>query len=148
MSLTDELAKLDELRKKGALTPAEFETQKKALLRRTQKRKIPWIVRIPLALAGLVIAYLSLSDLSDANSVPPCDSAGARAALKNAFERNATANAITLQLLDLQNTREVSFNEAGKERRCTATALLNAGRRDISYRLWRTQNKTLLVEVN
>jgi len=87
MSVAEELAKLEELRKQGALTQTEFDQQKKTLLKGGKKKRMPWLVRIPIALIGALVLYVSISNIADSNTVPACDSSSASAALKTRSRR-------------------------------------------------------------
>lgn len=149
---SDEIAKLHQLFKEGALTEQEYEAQKQALLggKAKAKRKWPWWVKLPIALIALGIGINGLMGIGgdDAKQVPKCDHGDARDLMKNAIEKNATANTSTLRLLDLTDTREVSYSAEKKERVCTGVAFLNSGRATVRYRMWLSANNRLLIEVN
>lgn len=68
------------------------------------------------------------------SSLPTCQSPAAHDALQNAVQENALKNLLTLKLLDLYDIREISASSG--ERRCSATAMLNAGETPILYRIF------------
>lgn len=148
---SDEIAKLHQLHKDGALTEAEFQAQKQALLggKTKTKKRWPWWVRVPLALVGLTVGGIYLLDALSGNpkGVPQCGEAIARELMKNAIEQNASANTATLRLLDLTDVKELSFSADKKERVCTGTAFLNSGKARVNYRIWITSNNRLLIDV-
>lgn len=77
-----------------------------------------------------------------------CDSREARRALADAIEHNASSNAATLRLLDLQDIQELSYDESTQTRRCTATFVLNAGRERSTFVLSPASSRgQFLVEI-
>jgi hypothetical protein len=149
---SDEIAKLHQLFKDGALTEQEYEAQKRTVLggANTAKKKWPMWARLSIAAIGIVVGVSGLMGIKNGSSkdVPKCEHPDARALMQNAIEKNATANAATLRLLDLTDTKELSYSDEKKERRCNGVAFLNSGRIGVNYRMWLTSNGSLLIEVN
>lgn len=149
---SDEIAKLHQLFKEGALTEQEYEAQKQALLgsQPKAKKRWPWWVKLPIALIAIGVGINGLMGIteSDPKEVPKCSETGARDLMKSAIENNAASNANTLKLLDLIDTREVSYSAETKERVCQGVAFLNSGKARVRYRMWISANKRLLIEVN
>ena len=76
-------------------------------------------------------------------SVPTCSSSSAKGVVKNAIERNAAG--ANLRLLELKDTKEISFDAAKPERLCGGVAVLNSGDEAIRYRLWLTADKKMVL---
>lgn len=149
---SDEIAKLHQLFKEGALTEQEYEAQKQALLggKGKAKKKWSWWVKLPIVLIAIGVGMNGLMGIAggDAKEVPKCDHADARDLMQNAIEKNPAANTSTLRLLDLTEAREVSYSAEKKERICTGVAFLNSGKAAVRYRMWLSANNRLLIEVN
>ena len=76
-------------------------------------------------------------------SVPACNSSSAKGVVKNAIERNAAG--ANLRLLELKDTKEISFDASKPERLCGGVAVLNSGDEAIRYRLWLTADKRMIL---
>lgn len=69
------------------------------------------------------------------NQVPACGSSTAKALAKQAMEGAPIAKVLNINVFDIQDARELSYEDQTKKRACTATALLNSGRHEFGYTL-------------
>lgn len=153
MAEIGDLEKLVSLRDSGVITSAEFEKKKKEILGGKKKRG-GWWWRIPLVISGIITLLIIFNPAE--GKIPKCDSQRAKDAVSNAIRNNASARIDTVQLLDWTDVRQVSEklgegkDAAVIERVCSAMGLLNAGRRQMHYRLFFTNGKdgNWLAEVN
>jgi hypothetical protein len=69
------------------------------------------------------------------DQLPKCSSATAKSLAKQALEGAPASKMINVTAFDIVDPVEVSFDSASEKRHCKALALLNSGRREISFSL-------------
>jgi len=130
MSIADEIQKLHELRRQGALTDAEFEKRKSALLSagptQPARKKRRWLLRSILGLGGLALMISGLTSLGGGGKIPACDSSFAQDLVKDAVAASPVGKANGLSVVALSDIAEVGWDEPGQVRQCTATTRLNS----------------------
>lgn len=100
---------------------------------------------VPVALVMSLGFTLSACDQT-LTEIPKCDDANAKESVRKVIEENPNQQA-KLKMLDLTNIKEVSYDEAKPERKCSATVTLNTGDENILFRFWFSSDKTVLVQV-
>ncbi|GEP07615.1 SHOCT domain-containing protein [Methylobacterium oxalidis] len=140
---TDRLTKLTELRQRGLITEAEYEDQKRRLLkpRRPRTRWTGWWWKVPALLFLLWLFWPRTS-----TGFPTCTASTTRELVRRAIEEGADSRLTRMKLLALDEIEEVSYDAKAPERYCTAVATLNAGERGITWRLYQ-RGGTLLIDV-
>ena len=108
---------------------------------------VPWLAFA--IVIAVVVAYFEAL-LQPKPDLPTCDSDDAEAAVRSAIEDSPRARIVNAKLLAMRDQQEVSYDEAKPERKCKATAFLNAGESAITYRLFKVtpDDARFLVEVN
>lgn len=130
MSVADEIQKLHQLRQQGALTDAEFEQRKNALLTagpaQPAKKKRRWMLRIILGLGGLALLISGLASLGGNGKMPTCDSSFTQDLLKDAVVSSPLGKTNGLSIVTLSDIGEMSWDETAQVRQCKAMARLNS----------------------
>ncbi|GAB6843694.1 hypothetical protein HNR00_001220 [Methylorubrum rhodinum] len=78
--------------------------------------------------------------------IPECTDAAARELVRRVVEDGPNAKLQNFRLITLDEFRQVVYSAEAQERHCTTTALLNAGRRRISWAMYRREGM-LIAEI-
>ena len=141
MSDADELAKLAELRDKGVISKREFDKKKRDILRgKRSTRGGWWRLTLLVIVIGAVIVWIAVDENSPENQAsldtPACGSDEAKKAVAEALANNVASRLVNIKLLDLKNTKQVSYNASTHERVCSAEAYLNSGQEELSFKFF------------
>ena len=164
MSDADELAKLAELRDKGIISKREFNRKKTAILQgKSGTRGLWWKLPLRVTLTVVVIGILIIGggrlifEINEERAegglasvdTPTCDSGQAQKDVAAAVADNVASHLINLKLLDIKNTKQLSYDPSTHERLCSATAYFNSGEKPLSFRFFNLdpQKGAYLVEV-
>jgi hypothetical protein len=76
------------------------------------------------------------------NSIPKCDSITAKKMAKEALQNGPLAKMVNTRVYEIQDARQIAYDNKADKRTCQATALLNSGRHDVSYTIeWMNKDK-------
>lgn len=137
---------LDELRRQGRLSDQEYATQMQRLGAQPPRSLwAGWWWKAPLLLAVIWLVW-PRADATRVAGTPACTDAAARELVRRVVEEGANAKLLNLRLIALDDVAEVAYLEVMKQRHCSATALINTGRRNISWSMTPREGQ-LIAEV-
>lgn len=79
--------------------------------------------------------------------VPTCDSRSGISTARQAFEGSPISKVVAIKLFDIEEIKEVSFDEEKNIRICNGTAMTNAGRVRVKYTFSGRENGEYWVEI-
>ena len=123
---------LADLHRGGQLSDREYAAQTKRLRAKPQQRLwAGWWWKLPLLLAVIWLVWPT-----QRGSFPTCDASASRELVRQAIENADDSRYVTRRLLTLDQVRELSYDAGSSNRYCSGMAVLNAGERQIVWRLY------------
>ncbi|HEX8416052.1 MAG TPA: hypothetical protein VF641_00470 [Methylobacterium sp.] len=137
--------RLEELHRRGVITDADYEDQKRRLVlpRRPRRPWTGWWWKAP-ALLLLIVLFWPRGTPA---GFPSCEASATREIVRRAIEEGEDAKVRNTRLLALDEVKELSHDPAKPERYCGGLAALNSGDRRITWRLFQ-RGTNLFVEVS
>jgi hypothetical protein len=136
--------RLAELHRQGRLSERDYKDQTRRLRARPPRRLwagLWW--KMPLL---LTVVWMVWPRSGTAEGIPECTDAAARELVRQVIEDGPNAKLQNFRLITLDEFRQVVYSAEAQERHCAATALLNVGRRRLSWGMYRREGK-LIAEV-